>query len=151
MLETSNLARKCTPICSCRKYTFQCLGPLNFADVSIFSAKNQRFLSKKSIFTQSNSVGAVLEIFQLFSLFVKQKVTITENITLCSESGLRTAPNWPEIRKITMTSQFFDMTIDNCRLHSLIKISSICNRFKLRGHPLRTFAKFPPKLTFLTP
>ena len=30
--------------------------------------------------------------------------------TLCPESGLRTAPNWPEIRKMTMTSQFSDMT-----------------------------------------
>ena len=30
--------------------------------------------------------------------------------TLCPESGLRTAPNWPKIRKMTMTSQFSDMT-----------------------------------------
>ena len=30
--------------------------------------------------------------------------------TLCPESGLRTAPNWPEIRTMTMMSQFFDMT-----------------------------------------
>ena len=30
--------------------------------------------------------------------------------TLCPESGLWTAPNWPKIRKMTMTSQFFDMT-----------------------------------------
>ena len=30
--------------------------------------------------------------------------------TLCPESGPRTAPNWPEIRKMTMTSQFSDMT-----------------------------------------
>ena len=29
---------------------------------------------------------------------------------LCLESGLRTAPNWPKIRKTTMTSQFSDMT-----------------------------------------
>ena len=27
--------------------------------------------------------------------------------TLCPESGLQTAPNWPKIRKMTMTSQFF--------------------------------------------
>ena len=47
MLETSNLACKYTPICSFRKYTFQCLAPLNFADVSISLQKNQRFLSKK--------------------------------------------------------------------------------------------------------
>ena len=30
--------------------------------------------------------------------------------TLCPDSGLRTAPNWPKIQKMTMTSQFFDMT-----------------------------------------
>ena len=30
--------------------------------------------------------------------------------TLCLESGLRTAPNWPKIQKMTMTSQFSDMT-----------------------------------------
>ena len=27
--------------------------------------------------------------------------------TLCPESGLQTAPNWPKIWKMTMTSQFF--------------------------------------------
>ena len=30
--------------------------------------------------------------------------------TLCPESGLGTAPNWPKIWKETMTSQFSDMT-----------------------------------------
>ena len=30
--------------------------------------------------------------------------------TLCPESGLRTAPNWPKIRKMAMMSQCFDMT-----------------------------------------
>ena len=30
--------------------------------------------------------------------------------TLCPESGLRIAPNWPKIRKMTMTSQFSNMT-----------------------------------------
>ena len=30
--------------------------------------------------------------------------------TLCPESSLQTAANWPEIRKMTMTSQFSDMT-----------------------------------------
>ena len=29
--------------------------------------------------------------------------------TLCPESGLWTAPNWPKTRKMTMTSQFSDM------------------------------------------
>ena len=30
--------------------------------------------------------------------------------TLCPKSSLRTAPNWPKIQKITMASQFLDMT-----------------------------------------
>ena len=30
--------------------------------------------------------------------------------TLCPESGLQTAPNWQKIWKMTMTSQFSDMT-----------------------------------------
>ena len=30
--------------------------------------------------------------------------------TLCPESGLRTASNWPKIWQMTMTSQFSDMT-----------------------------------------
>ena len=30
--------------------------------------------------------------------------------TLCPESRLQIAPNWPKIQKITMTSQFSDMT-----------------------------------------
>ena len=29
--------------------------------------------------------------------------------TPCQESALRTAPNWPKIRKMTMTSEFLDM------------------------------------------
>ena len=47
MLETSNLARKYTPICSYRKYTFYCLDPLSFAYASIFLQKISVFLSKK--------------------------------------------------------------------------------------------------------
>ena len=30
--------------------------------------------------------------------------------TLCPDSGLRTAPNWPKIQKVAMTSQFSDTT-----------------------------------------
>ena len=62
MLETSNLACKYTPIFSFRKYTFQCLAPLNFADVSIFLQKNQRFLSKKVPLLKA----IVLELCQKF-------------------------------------------------------------------------------------
>ena len=50
------LARKYTHICSFRKYTFQFQEPVNFAGISTFC-------KKRSTFTQSNSVRAVLEIF----------------------------------------------------------------------------------------
>ena len=46
VLETWNLVRKFTHICSFRKYTFEYQGLLNFAEVSIFFAKNQHFLAK---------------------------------------------------------------------------------------------------------
>ena len=111
MLETSDLGRKCTPICSFRKYTFQYLDPLNFADVSIFFAKNQRFLSKK--YSQQQCESCVTAFLVLFLGFVRQKVTVTESITFADsvpESGLRTPPNWLKIRKMTMTSQFSDTT-----------------------------------------
>ena len=39
MLETWNLVRKYTHICSFRKYTFCYKGPVNFADASIFLQK----------------------------------------------------------------------------------------------------------------
>ena len=45
-LETWNLARKYTFICSLKKYTFQYQGPFNFADVSIFLQKISVFWPK---------------------------------------------------------------------------------------------------------
>ena len=90
MLETSDLARKYTPILSFRKYTLQYLGPLNFADVSIFLQKLAIFI-QKSTFTQSNSVRAMLDFLVLFSVFARQKVTVNENINFAdSVSGI-----WP--------------------------------------------------------
>ena len=82
MLETLNLIRKYTRISSLRKYTFQYQNLLNFADVGIFSAKKSAYFGKNNNFTQSNSVGAVFEIFLfLFSVFVRQKITINENVS----------------------------------------------------------------------
>ena len=47
MLKTSQIWHVSTLyICTFRKYTFQYQGSLNFADVSIIFAKNQRFLTK---------------------------------------------------------------------------------------------------------
>ena len=83
-LEISNLGRQYTAICSFRRYTFQCLGSLNFADISIFFAKNLPFFIQKSTFTQSNSVRAVLEIVWFCFQFL-----FTENITFAdSLSGI---------------------------------------------------------------
>ena len=113
MLETSNLARKHTPIFTFKKYTFQCLGPLKFPDVSIFLQKISVFF-QKSTFTQNNSVRAVLEIFQFcFQFLYDKRLLLLKTYllqTLCSESGLWTAPNWPKITKMTLASQFSDMT-----------------------------------------
>ena len=49
----------------------------------------------------------------LLSVFVRYKVTISENVflqTLRPESGFQIAPNWLKIKKMTMTSQFSDIT-----------------------------------------
>ena len=62
-LETSTLARMYTPIFSFRKYTFYCLGTLNFADVSIFFCKKSTFFVQKSTFTQSNIVWELCQRF----------------------------------------------------------------------------------------
>ena len=51
--------------------------------------------------------------------------------TLCQESGFWTAPNWPKIRKMTMMSQFSDMTsslIFWSYFVSLVKFS-YCSKF----------------------
>ena len=113
MLETSDLAQKYTPICSSRKYTFQCLGPLIFADVSFFCKKLTFFVQKKYLYSKQQCECSFRHFLVLLSVFVRKKVTITKNISFADsvpESGHRTAPNWPKIRKMTMTSQFSDMT-----------------------------------------
>ena len=90
MLETSNLARKYTPICSFRKYSFYYLGPLSFADVSIFLQNISVFCPKKYLYSKQQCESCVRDFLVLFSVFVRQKVTITENITFAdSVSGIR--------------------------------------------------------------
>ena len=81
MLKTSNLACKYTSICSFRKYTFQYLGSLNFADVSIFLQKISVFCPKKYHYSKQQCESCVSDFLVLFSVFVRQKVTGTENIT----------------------------------------------------------------------
>ena len=72
-LETSNLVFKYTSTHTYGKYTFQCQGPLNLANVSICYLKKSAFFDKNGTFTQSNSARAALEIFQLTFSFCKIK------------------------------------------------------------------------------
>ena len=89
-LETSHLSRKYTPICSFRKYTFLCLGPLNFNDVSSFLEKNSIFCSKKYFSSRQKCESCVRDFVVLFSVSVRQKITITKTITIAdSASGIR--------------------------------------------------------------
>ena len=99
MLDTSNLARKYTPICSLRKYTLYCLGPLNFADVSIFLQRNSVFCPKKYLDSKQWCESCVRDFLVLFSVFVRQQVTITENITFADYvSGIR-PPDFSKLAK----------------------------------------------------
>ena len=103
MLETSNLARKYISVCSFRKYTFQDLDPLSFADVSIFLQKISVFSPKKYFYSKQKCESCVFFVFfcfnflVLFSVFVRQKLPITENITFAgSVCGIRP----PDCRKL---------------------------------------------------
>ena len=90
MLETSNLTRKQTPICSFRKYTFQCLGLLTFGDISIFQPKNSVFCPKKYLYSKQFCEGCVRDILVLFSVLARHKNTVTENRTFAdSMRGIR--------------------------------------------------------------
>ena len=90
MLETSNLGRKYKLICSFRKYTFQCLGPLNFVDVSLFLQNINFFCPKKDLYSKQQCESCVRDFLVLLSVFVKQQGTITKNTTFAdSVSGIR--------------------------------------------------------------
>ena len=80
MLETQNLARKYASICSFRKYTFQCLGHLILL-MPAFFAKNSVFCPKKYLYSRQQCESCVRDFLVLFSVFVRQKVTINEKIS----------------------------------------------------------------------
>ena len=71
--------------------------------MSVFFCKKLAFFVQKSTFTQSNSVRAVFEIFLvLFSVFQRQKVTITKSITFAeSVSRIRL----PDCSKLAQKSE----------------------------------------------
>ena len=76
ILETSNLVRKYTHICSFKKYTFQYYGLSNFADVSIcFCKKVSIFLSKQYLYSKQQYEGHVRGFLVLLPVFVRYKVT----------------------------------------------------------------------------
>ena len=79
MLQTSNLVRKYKHICGFKKYSFQYQDPLNFADVSIF-AKHQY-------------ESCVRDSLVLFSVFVRQKVTVNENVSFTHYTSELRLPN----------------------------------------------------------
>ena len=123
MLETSNLALKHMSRCSLRKYTLQCLGPLNFADVSIVLQKISVFCPRKYLYSKEQCESCVRDFLVLFSVFLRQKVTITGNITFAdSVSGIR-FPDCSKLAKnqkndndvtisdMTSTSTFFDVVL----------------------------------------
>ena len=95
--------------------------PLNFADISIFLAKNQHFFGRYSTFTQSNSIRAVLEIFQFCFQVLKDKKLLLVKIKFyrpCVQNPASARPaNLPYIGKKTMTSQFTDLNSPSIFFH----------------------------------
>ena len=90
MLEPSHLARKYTPIYSSRKNTFQCLAPPVLLMSAFFCKKLAFFFRKKYLYSKQQCESCVRGFLVLFSVFVRQKVTVTENITFPdSVSGIR--------------------------------------------------------------
>ena len=115
MLETSNLARKYTQVWRFRIYTFQYQGSLNFADVSIFFAKNQHFLAftKYSI---KQCESCVWNFLVLFSVLEDKRLLVMkiQFYRLCVWNpafGLLQIDQ--KLKKIAETSQFFDMTLSS--------------------------------------
>ena len=84
------LARKYTYICRFKKYIFQCQGPLNFAVASIFLQKISFFWQKWYLYSKQQCESCVKDFLVMFSVFVRQKVTVNENVrfTDCA-SGIR--------------------------------------------------------------
>ena len=130
MLETSNLARKYTSICSFKKYTFQCLGTLNFADVSIFLQKISNFCPKKYLHSKQECKSCARHFQSCLHILQSKRLLLLKTQflqTLCLESGLRTAPNLLKFQRMTMTSQFSDMTSTSNLFNVVLFLMSILN------------------------
>ena len=90
MLQTSNLVRKQKRICGFKKQTFQQQDPLNFADVSIFLQNISIFYKKQYLYSKHQYESCVRDSLVLFLVFVRQKITVNENVCFTNyTSGLR--------------------------------------------------------------
>ena len=84
MLETWNLVRNYTHICIFRKYIFSTWTPYF---LSAFFSKKSPFFDKITTFSQSNSMRAVLEIFQF--CFHPANICLDEDVWRCLEDVFR--------------------------------------------------------------
>ena len=95
MLESSNLVRKYKHICSFRKYTFQYQGLLNFTDVSIFLQIISIFWQKQYLYSKQQYQSCVKDFLVLFSVFVRKKVIVNENVKFIGYAcGIRLPDDW---------------------------------------------------------
>ena len=123
MLQTSNLVRKYKHICGFKEYTFQYEDPLNFADVSISLQKINILCKKQYFYSKHEYEICVRDSLVLFSVFVKQNVTVNENVSFtdytsrlqlsnCSKLAInRKNDNGATNSDITPSSKIFDIAV----------------------------------------
>ena len=127
MLETWNLVHKYTPICSLRKIPFSTKPPL----ILLMSAF---FLQKTRIFVE-NSIFIVRELYLrflvLFSVFVRKKVVVNENVSFTDHaSGIRLpdccklAINWENDNDVTIYQHEVIVIFWHCH-DSFVKFSYV--------------------------
>ena len=109
MIETQNLVRKYTHIFSFRKYTTWYQDPLSFTDVSIFLQKLCIFWQKQYLYSKQQCESCVRDFLVLFSVFVKRKVAINENVSFTDHAsetrlpdGSKLAINWNNDNGVTI-------------------------------------------------
>ena len=119
----------------------------SFADVSIICKKISScyaFLGKKYTFFPTNSMKAVLKVFQFCFRFQLDKrrifIEIYKPYTICPESRFKVAANWTKIRKVTMTSQ----------LAYRISLSNFCWHRRVSLNSFTQWSKFHVNLTIIS-
>ena len=134
MLQTSYLARKYKYVCGFEKYIFQYREPLNFPDVRIFLQKISIFCKKQYLYSKYQYENCVRDYLVLFSVFVRQKVTVNENVSFTDYTpGLR-LPNCSKLAinlkndndvtiSITPSSDFFDIAAFSSQVQLLVQVS----------------------------